>query len=351
MNRLAYLLAIFLLSGLAFADINYEIRKGDTLWGISKRFYKNPFKWSVIWKYNTYISNPDLIYPKKFVAIPLKSKAEKKNTAYAEIDLSKFERLTDAVGEFTLENAIALKEDPDTLNILGVTKQTSTDIKDNEKFEHIKRVLGFYKDGQYELVFESPINSEVVSIQDGKFNAADGDIVYVVSEKSFLVGDKVVFLEPLKSEDKFVVYSYAGEGVVYKKSGNSYQIRATKVYDAIRSGLKVVDYIKNDFPMPVEFLKTDLDKKGVIIGMQHNSSMSGQGYTAVLNIGKNSGIKPGDIFSIYRYVVEGGFKNRIVVGEGVVVYAQDRYATLAILSNNQEIMEGDMVSLDMVAVQ
>ncbi|PMP70007.1 MAG: hypothetical protein C0187_06045 [Calditerrivibrio nitroreducens] len=351
MNRLSYLLAIFLLSGLAFADINYEIRKGDTLWGISKRFYKNPFKWSVIWKYNTYISNPDLIYPKKFVAIPLKSKAEKKNTAYAEIDLSKFERLTDAVGEFTLENAIALKEDPDTLNILGVTKQTSTDIKDNEKFEHIKRVLGFYKDGQYELVFESPINSEVVSIQDGKFNAADGDIVYVVSEKSFLVGDKVVFLEPLKSEDKFVVYSYAGEGVVYKKSGNSYQIRATKVYDAIRSGLKVVDYIKNDFPMPVEFLKTDLDKKGVIIGMQHNSSMSGQGYTAVLNIGKNSGIKPGDIFSIYRYVVEGGFKNRIVVGEGVVVYAQDRYATLAILSNNQEIMEGDMVSLDMVAVQ
>ncbi|MGB9731293.1 LysM peptidoglycan-binding domain-containing protein [Calditerrivibrio nitroreducens] len=351
MNRLAYLLAIFLLSGLAFADINYEIRKGDTLWGISKRFYKNPFKWSVIWKYNTYISNPDLIYPKKFVAIPLKSKAEKKNTAYAEIDLSKFERLTDAVGEFTLENAIALKEDPDTLNILGVTKQTSTDIKDDEKFEHIKRVLGFYKDGQYELVFESPINSEVVSIQDGKFNAADGDIVYVVSEKSFLVGDKVVFLEPLKSEDKFVVYSYAGEGVVYKKSGNSYQIRATKVYDAIRSGLKVVDYIKNDFPMPVEFLKTDLDKKGVIIGMQHNSSMSGQGYTAVLNIGKNSGIKPGDIFSIYRYVVEGGFKNRIVVGEGVVVYAQDRYATLAILSNNQEIMEGDMVSLDMVAVQ
>lgn len=351
MNRLFYLLAIFLISGLVFADVNYEIKKGDTLWGISKRFYKNPFKWPVIWKYNTYISNPDLIYPKKFVIIPLKSRANKESTGYAEIDLSKFERLTDAAGQFTPENSIALKEDPDTLKSLGFIRQTSPEVKDNEKFEHIKRVLGFYKDGQYELVFDAPINSEVVSIQDGKFNAADGDTVYVVSDKSFLVGDKVVFLEPLKTDDRFVIYSYAGEGVVYKKSGNSYQIRATKVYDAIRNGLKVVDYIKNDFPMPVEFAKTDLDRKGVIIGLQNNSSMSGQSYTVVANIGKNSGIKPGDIFSIYRYVEEGGFKNKVVVGEGVVVYAQDRYATLAILSNKQEIMEGDLVALDMVALQ
>jgi len=52
------------------ADIRYQIKKGDTLWGISKRFYKNPFKWPVIWKYNTYITNPDLIYPKNFVKIP-----------------------------------------------------------------------------------------------------------------------------------------------------------------------------------------------------------------------------------------------------------------------------------------
>ncbi|MBI5826416.1 MAG: LysM peptidoglycan-binding domain-containing protein [Deltaproteobacteria bacterium] len=47
----------------------YTIVKHDTLWDISKRFMKNPFKWPVIWKLNPYIKNPDLIYPGNVVRI------------------------------------------------------------------------------------------------------------------------------------------------------------------------------------------------------------------------------------------------------------------------------------------
>ncbi len=47
----------------------YTIVRHDTLWDISERFLKNPFKWPRIWKINPYIKNPDLIYPGDVVKI------------------------------------------------------------------------------------------------------------------------------------------------------------------------------------------------------------------------------------------------------------------------------------------
>ena len=41
----------------------YTVVKGDTLWSISAKFLKNPWQWRQIWKANTQIQNPDLIFP------------------------------------------------------------------------------------------------------------------------------------------------------------------------------------------------------------------------------------------------------------------------------------------------
>lgn len=72
-KKLLLLLAVVLLlpcpARAQGASHTYVIKKGDTLWGISQRFIKDPYYWPNLWANNPYIGNPHLIYPGQKVAI------------------------------------------------------------------------------------------------------------------------------------------------------------------------------------------------------------------------------------------------------------------------------------------
>ena len=41
----------------------YTVRRGDTLWDITGRYFGNPYHWPRVWSYNPEITNPHWIYP------------------------------------------------------------------------------------------------------------------------------------------------------------------------------------------------------------------------------------------------------------------------------------------------
>jgi hypothetical protein len=41
----------------------HTVRRGDTLWEISGRYYQNPYQWPKLWSFNPQIQNPHWIYP------------------------------------------------------------------------------------------------------------------------------------------------------------------------------------------------------------------------------------------------------------------------------------------------
>jgi hypothetical protein len=62
-------LFLVLISPCSADEIKHTVVKGDTMWDISMKYLKTPWKWPLVWANNQDVTNPHLIYPGDIVVI------------------------------------------------------------------------------------------------------------------------------------------------------------------------------------------------------------------------------------------------------------------------------------------
>lgn len=297
-NTVSALLLIVIMGVTAQADTvvlnpdhpdRYVVVKGDTLWDISARFLRDPWKWPDVWQVNPQIENPNLIYPGDVISLVFRNgkpvlqvqrgPVAESNGPAAESNVVKLEphvRIsplkgpiptlpTDAIQQFLLKaRVISPEEKKNSGYIVSMEEERLIGGTGNKIYgRHIQRHPG----GHFEVirvgkVYRNPgasrndiLGYEALHIADARVEAY-GDpstLILTKASREALVGDRIV-PAPEKT---------------------------------------AIDY--NFVPRAPE-----RRVQGKIIALFDAVSRVGQYQVVVLNQGSNAGLQPGNVLAVYH---------------------------------------------------
>ncbi|MCI5071499.1 LysM peptidoglycan-binding domain-containing protein [bacterium] len=265
----------------------YIIVKGDTLWDICDRLLDNPWYWPKLWKLNTYIENPHLIYPGDKLYFD-----EGSNRSYPDMGFSNKDE-----GGRSNQNAY---NDPYANN--GFSGKT---IVYNDGSKMVLRPIFFL--AEKNLKIQGHISHALAN----KRELTESDLVYIKMKQGIAMP---------KKGDRFYVVEHVSELHARQNthSGKLYGkiIRKNAVIEVKSVGVNTIeaviissDYaIKRDFefiayqPQIISFDVATSNKnvKAKILGVTDNQIMIRDGDYVFIDIGEKSQLKPGTILYAVR---------------------------------------------------
>jgi len=186
----------------------YVVVKGDTLWGISQRFLRDPWRWPEVWQGNPQVENPDLIFPGDVLVLtfvngrPVLRKLRKE---------SRQERLSPKVRSSAILNAIPVI-DPAAIQAY-IRAPLVTDLNELATAPYIvdgfdnRLLLGRYSqfyargfDNVPKINIESEQSSETQAVDDAEVlnESEESEIVYADEYNVFRPGRR--FIDPVTKE-------------------------------------------------------------------------------------------------------------------------------------------------------
>ncbi|KAB0667347.1 LysM peptidoglycan-binding domain-containing protein [Oryzomonas japonica] len=330
--RLAMLLftvALFV-PGLALAADEeptiYVIKQGDTLWGLSDRFIKNPRYWPNMWSRNSQITNPHLIYPGQKVRVfPDRLEFEPRDQAApaAQKAAAQAETMAEVVAERTY--SVRGSE--------GFLMETDAKPAGSIVAIHHDRIVAG--------------DDDIVYTDIGKVQGAKGGEKFSVYRKegtvshpvtSEIMGTKVVPLGTLQLTD---LEQKASRAII------------TKTYQEISPGSYLMPY-RDDKRREVSLKMPTRELKGYIVESYSGTEIIAAGDIVYIDLGSAQGAEAGNMLYIIRDValdrkyVEGRVERlpQELLGALVILETGKRTATALVVKSIDAIYKGDkLVSL------
>jgi len=326
MYRIILLVCIFFTVTAASAQQKYNIEKGDTLWDIAGEFYDNNFQWPIIWKYNTYINDPDLIFPKDELVIPILFGGKSYHLA---------------------DNASMIKLNSDNYSLDNVSEKEKA-YKSNLSYYNVD----FQNIKNLELILEEKPSFELLANELEKTYVATNNLVRINAGRGDIkVGDKLTIYSIKKETPYGTIYTTAGVGKVTKTEKRTSVVKITEAYEPIEKNFLADKFRDFSFPEPSGYKVVNSDITGSILFMTNDMRISGEGYRCIVNLGYADNVKEGDVLNVVQQIEENGYIRNIKIATIQIIHSGKNTSTAQIIDSKKEISQGNKVILHKVAIR
>jgi hypothetical protein len=289
----------------------YTVRKGDTLWDLSERFFGSPFQWPELWKENSQIPNPHLIFPG--------------------------DRISLFQGRWRDGYPVSAGDGSGQLNRAGFFTYHGMDR------------IGFIREEPM-----APFGTIFKTAED-KMIAGTHDLVYIkqAAETPLAVGSLFTtyrVFNPLieKKTRQKIGFQHYMTGVVEITQSNAHIAvgKIVRVYREIRVNDHLIPY--QDRSSELKLQASPPDMTGKLIISEENTVEMGDNTIAFIDKGVNDGIQPGQVYAIYdqQYCRMDPQSNDVIAlpaddfGKCLVLHAEDTTATVLITEARRNIQAG-----------
>jgi hypothetical protein len=253
----------------------YVVKKGDTLWGISGTFLKDPWQWPKVWKMNrAEIKNPHLIYPGDVVVLDMSNGSPELKLLRQTVTLEP------GVIEEPLKKEAIYTIPP---NVIGPFLSQPLLIEQGE-LENAPRIVG---------------------VQDNRLILSPGTRVYInnleENDKTFwnIYRPGTVLKDPDTNEILGTEAIYLGDAKITKfgkpSSGNIVKAKE-EIFTKDRLVVASEGFKESFVPHAPE---TDL--RGRILKIYGGVAEAGPETVVSINLGKQNGLEDGHVLAISRH--------------------------------------------------
>ncbi len=292
----------------------YVVVKGDTLWDISKRFLKDPWRWASVWTINEQIRNPHLIYPGDVIVLTWVD-------GKPQISVQREEKLAPTEAPAPAEAAPVVTEAPATTAIeepAGVTPSGMpvVRLKPRVYVESIKDAIPTITPDAIAPFLSQPLvvgRSEleragyVTTGLDNRVALGDGSVFYARGLKNSKAEHYQVFRQgqALRHPDsgELLAYEalYLGDARL-QEPGDPSKLVVTRVKQEIVPTDRLLE-APEKAALPYYFPRSP-DKKvnGRILSAINGLREFGPGTIVAISLGKREGMEEGHVLRIMRHV-------------------------------------------------
>ncbi|NOT16685.1 MAG: LysM peptidoglycan-binding domain-containing protein [Sulfuriferula sp.] len=259
------------------APDRYTVVKGDTLWDISGKFLKDPWKWPQIWGMNkAEIKNPHWIYPGDIVILDRSGKDPKlslqRSAAPRTVKLSPQVRGT----------AI------DEIGILPIPASS---------------INAFLK--QPFVMGEGALDKapRILAAQEDRMMLGAGDLAYATNDGSGTLNWKILrpgkaLIDPDSKEVLGYEVTYLGEART-QVQGQPQRVLITSTAQEVQAKDRLIAD-EDNYSFRYVPHAASADVQGKVVAVYGGLSEAGQFSTIILNKGTRDGIDEGTVFAVYK---------------------------------------------------